>query len=515
MTDWKNESTEHINNRLNEIEKELADLKKQLEEGEKSDKDKESILKEIDEKEALQQILQNIKKDKESEEISTTSDTSKELNDLKESRATNQIENILAKEGIEWKLIENWKYNISIVKQYFSKILENISNQSSLISYLNENWRWCRSTCIQIALKHLWYDPKGVDGIIWIKTKAAISAFQENANISKDWKAWYNTTKALLDALNNTKIQDTEIQENEDDKKENTKWDDKKNSEGNSNEKITLKGTKTIKDISELPEWYKWDDPTYNYQLTVWNKSVFFYNNWRAMDVNRKMWNSANLVKNIKEWFYTYKKEEPKQSPEQENKEKLNFSTYSYVWQEINKLIKNSELNLKVSLYYNSALNPKATIYYQTKPISINFHNYIWNDDTLLKDKFIADVNKEIKAIDESKENDKKLNEFISSIRWKKYSIKDLYWKDDLWIKYGAFFGKFDDNKVEIDRSAGYTYKSWDVIKYNLDMKWTDATRCKCETPIDSIKDSQWNYSEAKFKEVLKQKIDEIVKDNF
>ena len=208
-------------------------------------------------------------------------------------------------------------------------------------------------------------------------------------------------------------------------------------------------------------------------------------------------------------------------SDEPENLNKFNKKVFKVLKRQCKAVVK--ELGLTI---YNYDLNPvirvdlKAeenywTYWYKTE--SINLHNFVddnWVFDIEWFKEMVIKKNKEyndaLKADYEMRQEEQK---FLSTIKWIKYSIEDLYWEKDKWAFYEAFFERFKENNIlQFDQ---YTNFSWGdlVLNFNTKVKgweWRTQRINKSE-----LKWEDWKYSEEIFKEKLRGIVTKIVEEKF
>ncbi len=161
--------------------------------------------------------------------------------------------------------------------------------------------------------------------------------------------------------------------------------------------------------------------------------------------------------------------------------------------------------------------------YGQNKAIRINLNDY-QNQDGLdipkIKEHMVALIATEKKALDEVKEKEKKMNDWLTLLRWKKYTLATLFptfeWKK--LQQYKTFFAKFDNNAVEIDSSPVYTKLSSDkkniIFDLNQSGVWDDDHVKGITISVEKIFDAEGNPKPAAEQlQVLANVIKDIVEN--
>ena len=129
----------------------------------------------------------------------------------------------------------------------------------------------------------------------------------------------------------------------------------------------------------------------------------------------------------------------------------------------------------------------------------------------------VKEEEKKDKAIKEQNEKDSNLSKLITSIRWKKFTLTELFPKltEFQKAKYQAFFDTFDESKLEI-HNDNYTRLDWNDLLFDLDQTWKDKEFVeKIKFGIADIADDKWNLDENKFKSKLTEKIIEIIGEHY
>jgi hypothetical protein len=159
----------------------------------------------------------------------------------------------------------------------------------------------------------------------------------------------------------------------------------------------------------------------------------------------------------------------------------------------------------------------------QNKSIPINLNNYQGQDGLdipKIKQHIVDIIATEKKMLDEVKEKEKKMEDWLKSIRWKSYTLSTLF-PELQWKKlqqYKTFFSKFANDAVKIDASPSYTRLSSDKknIIFDLDQSgiWDDKHVQGITIPVEKIFDVDGNpKSDAEQLKVLADVIKYIVEN--
>lgn len=286
---------------------------------------------------------------------------------------------------------------------------------------------------------------------------------------------------------------------------------------------------KTIKSISELPDGYKWWDPknydeskedTYPtvYKIILDGKVYKFYSNWRCATPENEMKNTKDVVEKIKNPV----KRIVTVIEDVINKEKpvpdATFWTFVtavkdvfksmwiwiYIYQTSYPSVTWWAYSKQPSYLHNPVYNPVLSMKdWSTINFDANFHDYVAEDGTFDNDKLRNRLQDLVDAVD-----------FVSSIRWKKYTYQDLFGDKKKTLSDIAFFNKFENQELEIDSSKSYTRCWSDSMNLHLDIAWKDQKWCDKTIKYDDLK-INWKYSEEALKQQLITMVTEIEKNHF
>jgi len=99
-----------------------------------------------------------------------------------------------------------------------------------------------------------------------------------------------------------------------------------------------------------------------------------------------------------------------------------------------------------------------------------------------LKERVIKDIRQmnavvqaSIQEIQQQRAIDQKLREGLTSIQWKRYTLKELFPDKVDDRSYQLFFKTFSDNTLEIDKSPSYTRLDNDTLYLHFDQRWRDS----------------------------------------
>ena len=230
---------------------------------------------------------------------------------------TNNVEdNFFEKKENEQKV----EYKMDVVKNYLNKLKDQVKDMDTRTAWQYLTWKDRKTAAwimaVQIALESMWYDVERIDWILWTKTKKAVADFQTKNWLNPDSYPGKDTIIKLCDALDGkwwvvsgdwTEKPDGSGGDDWNKDKWNESWDKSKKY---TIEKVWNKNCKIeqIKSVSELPEWYKWDDPenydaskedTYPTVYRTVDKKYVFYSNWRCK-TPEWMRNTKDVVEELK-----------------------------------------------------------------------------------------------------------------------------------------------------------------------------------------------------------------------
>lgn len=248
------------------------------------------------------------------------------------------------------------------------------------------------------------------------------------------------------------------------------------------------------------------DIPVADFNAATWWKHIYVINGYTVYGNGRVMENKTRKIYNwedVKDAISSTVKQ-----PSVIDIEPFGKETFDDMVDVIQKDIVN-KLGKDAQWYFVSLVDkedPSVSIkifkypYNKSFPVNLNsYQNDSWLDAGKLKNDVVAIIASAKEEVDKKNERDKKIDTWLSSVRWSTYTIDKLF-PDLKWKKmqqYKTFFSKFDSSAIKIDESLSNTKLSLDKknIVFDLDQSgyWDDEHVQNITIPVEEIFDAEGN----------------------